>query len=99
MQDFSVSMSPTSTVKRSWTIMSSIVHWAETMFTPASAKARERSSRSRTRSQASMAISTRKDCWFVPPQETGVNRSGFFWRAFALGQSSRWIVMPRPSEM
>ena len=86
-------------MKRSWTIWSSIEQLAETMLTPASAKARERSSSSRARSQASTAISTRKDCWLAPLQETGVNRSGFFFSALALGQSSRWIVMPRPSEM
>ena len=30
---------------------------------------------------------------------TGVKRSGFRFSAFTFGQSSRWIVMPLPSEM
>ena len=34
-----------------------------------------------------------------PSQSTGVNRSGFRISAFTFGQSSRWIVMPLPSEM
>ena len=99
MHAFSVSRSPTSTVKRSWTIWSSIAQFAETMLTPLSANARDRSSSRCGRSQASTAISTRKDCWLTPPQETGVNRSGFRFSARAFGQSSRWIVMPRPREM
>ena len=94
-----MSTSPTSTVKRSWTIWSSIAQCAEMMFTPFSENARDRSSSSRGRSQASTAISTRKDCWLAPPQLTGVKRSGLRWSALALGQSSRWMVIPRPREM
>ena len=42
---------------------------------------------------------TRNDVAPSPSQATGVNRSGFFISALALAQSSRWIVMPLPSEM
>ena len=44
---------------------------------------------------------TRKELVAVSPssQLTAVNRSGFRRSAFTFGQSSRWTVMPRPSEM
>ena len=51
-------------------------------------------------SNGSTATWTRKlDVVAVPSHSTGVNRSGFRISAFAFGQSSRWIVIPRPSEM
>ena len=41
----------------------------------------------------------RKLCVAPPSHSTTVNRSGFLRSAFALGQSSRWMVIPLPSEM
>ena len=40
-----------------------------------------------------------EDCAPPPSHSTGVNRSGLRMSAFEFGQSSRWIVIPRPSEM
>ena len=70
------------------------------MFAPCSAKVRATSSSSRGLSHESTAICTRKLLAIVSlSHETGVNRSGFRRSAFTFGQSSRWIVIPRPSEM
>ena len=66
---------------------------------PASAKVRERSSSSRVRSQASTCSSTRNDVSFSPPSDTLVKRSGSFISGLDVLAVSRWIVMPRPSEM
>jgi len=69
------------------------------IFAPDSEKARERSSNRRWRSHASIWISTMNPVDWSPSQDTFAKRSGFFRSADAFGQSSRWIVMPRPSEM
>ena len=70
------------------------------MLAPCSANVRATSSSSRGRSHASTAIWTRKLVVDAPPSHsTGVNRSGLRISALTFGQSSRWIVMPRPSEM
>ena len=71
---------------------------ASTMLKPASANVRDRSSNNRWRSQASTCSSTRKAVWWSPSQWTRTKRSGSLRSATVLGQSSRWIVMPRPSE-
>ena len=65
---------------------------------PASANVRERSSSRRWRSQPSTWSSTLKAESFSPFQETSTKRSGSLRSATAFGQSSRWIVIPRPSE-
>ena len=69
------------------------------MLQPFSANVRPMSSIRRGRSQASTAISTRNDWLASPSQVTGQKRSGVRISARTLGQSSRWIVMPRPTEM
>ena len=69
------------------------------MFAPYSENVRATSSSSRGRSQASTAIWTRKLCEAPPSQSTGVKRSAFLRSARTFGQSSRWIVIPLPSEM
>ena len=71
------------------------------MFAPCSANVRATSSSSRGRSQDCSAIVTRNELVAVsePSQWTGVNRSGVRLSARTFGQSSRWMVMPRPSEM
>ena len=65
---------------------------------PASANVRDMSSSRRWRSQPSTWSSTRNAVSASPSHDTGVNRSGSFFST-PLGQSSRWIVIPRPSEM
>ena len=71
-----------------------------TMFAPCSENVRATSSSSRARSQPSTAIWTRKlDDVASPSHSTGVKRSGFRISALTFGQSARWIVIPRPSEM
>ena len=92
-------MSPTSTTKRFLTIGCVTMQRASTMLIPASANVRERSSSSLWRSQPSTWSSTRNDCAPSPSHLTLVNLSGFFISARAFEQSSRWIVMPFPSEM
>ena len=70
------------------------------MFAPCSANVRATSSSRRARSHASTATCTRKLADVAPPSHsTGVKRSGFRINAFTFGQSARWIVIPRPSEM
>jgi hypothetical protein len=64
-----------------------------------SANLRDRSFSSRWRSQPSIRSSTRKEAPESPSHDTEVKRSGFFFRAFAFGQLSSWIVMPLPGEM
>ena len=71
---------------------------ASTMLMPASANVRERSSSRRWRSHASTWISTLNEVSLSPSQDTGTKRSGSLRSATAFGQSSRWIVIPRPSE-
>jgi hypothetical protein len=81
-------------------IPSSTVPPYATMFAPCSANVRATSSSSRARSQASTAIWARKLAEVAfPSHSTGVKRSGLRISALTLGQSARWIVMPRPSEM
>src|SRR3954447_7980323 len=91
-------VSPTSMTKRFLTIGCWTLQYASTMLIPPSANVRERSSRRRWRSHASTWISTLKEVSLSPSQDTGTKRSGSLRRATAFGQSSRWIVMPRPSE-
>src|SRR5665809_121288 len=74
-QAFSEAVSPTSTTKLSRTIGWSTLQRASRMFTPDSASARERSSRSRGRSQASIWISARNDVAQSLAHETVVKRS------------------------
>ncbi len=69
------------------------------MFVPCSENVRATSSSRRGRSHESTAIWTRKLCETPPSHSTGVNRSGFRRSARTFGQSSRWIVIPLPSEM
>src|ERR1700730_2155065 len=95
----SVWVSAHSTTKRLRIIGGFAVHCASTMFIPASEKVRERSSNRRWRSQPSIWISTLKPVVCPPSHATGVKRSGSRLSAFALEQSSRWMVIPRPSEM
>jgi len=72
---------------------------ASRMFAPDSLNTRERSSSRRWRSHASICISTTNAVDWSPSQETLVKRSGSLRSSATLGQSSRWIVIPRPSEM
>ena len=69
------------------------------MFAPCSENVRATSSSRRVRSHASTAIWTRKLCDEPPSHSTGVKRSAFCLSARTFGQSSRWIVIPLPSEM
>ena len=92
-------MSPTSATYQFFAIWSSTWPPYSTMFVPCSANVRATSSRSRGRSHESTAIWTRKLCDAPPSHSTGVKRSGLRISAFTFGQSSRWIVIPLPSEM
>ena len=69
------------------------------MFAPCSANVRATSSSSRGRSHECTAIWTRNDFVPLPSHSIGVNRSSLRFSAFTFGQSSRWIVIPLPSEM
>ncbi len=95
----SARVSPTSTTNRFLTIGWLTVQRASRMLIPASANVRDMSSSRRWRSQPSTSISTRNEVSASPSHATGVNRSGSFFSTATLGQSSRWIVIPRPSEM
>ena len=93
--------SPTSAVYQLRAIWSATWPPYSTMFAPCSANVRATSSSSRGRSQDWSAIVTRNELVAASEssQLTAVNRSGVRLSARTLGQSSRWIVMPRPSEM
>ena len=92
-----VRVSPTSTTNRFLTIGWLTEQLASRMLIPASANVRDMSSSSRWRSQPSTWSSTRNAVSASPSHDTGVNRSGSFFSITALGQSSRWIVIPRPA--
>src|SRR5207248_11772304 len=91
--------SPTSATYQFLASWSSTCPPYSTMLAPCSAKVRATSSSSRGRSQDETAICTRKLRVGPPSQETFVNRSGLRRSDLTFEQSSRWIVIPLPSEM